>query len=44
MMTIKTHTVFGEVVREFDNQKDAMEWIELHLANKVPFEVYGFSM
>lgn len=40
MITIKAQTIFGEIVRKFDNQKEAIEWIEVNLANKVSFEVF----
>lgn len=41
MITIQAHTIFGEVTNKFDTIKEAMGWIEVNLANKVPFSSWS---
>jgi hypothetical protein len=33
---ITQETIFGTVTKWFDNHADAMKWIEISLANRVP--------
>lgn len=40
MIIIKSYTVFGEIVKKFDNEKEALKWIKINLENKVPFGVF----
>ena len=40
MIIVKSYTLFGEIVKKFDNAKDALKYIKINLENKVPFGVF----